>query len=197
MGKTTNKELAKDISSRIQELLNETALKLEGLAILCGIGKSAMKSYFSKTIPISLENIAKICSPFSLDLSVFLDFKKPLPADLKQQARFKNFYKTHIKKNPEYFVILPNPNEINSYVKHDKDRLDFVVRETDYLYSPKLISEMVEDLKKDYNLEFESGRLSQRLKSYPDLLDKIPSIKLNKDGSKSKKEVFKYVRKKK
>jgi len=196
LGKTTNKELAKEISERIQELLDETDLRLEGLAVLSTVGKSAIRSYFSKTIPISLENIAKICLPFSLKISVFLDFETPLPAHLKEQPRFKKFYNKYIKNNPEYFVVPPDPGNIRPYLKSGKDFLNSILRDSDYLESPKLVHEIAKKIKEDHNVDIESGRLYQQLNSNADV-ERLPSTKLNKDGSKSKKEVFKYVKKKK
>lgn len=197
MGKTTNIELATKVSERIQELLNQTALKLEGLAVLCNIGKSAIKSYFSKTLPISLENIDKICTPFALKLSVFLDFDIPLPTGLKQQRKFKEFYNNNINNYPNYFVIPKKQGKKSKYVDNDKNCLTHVIQETDYFYSARLTQEMVVDFKNEYNVEFESGRLSQLLQSHLDILDKVPSVKRNKDGSLSKKQVFKYIKKKK
>ncbi|WP_316817995.1 helix-turn-helix transcriptional regulator [Pedobacter nyackensis] len=195
MGKTINKELAREVSARIQELLNETGLKLEGLAVLSGIGKSAIKSYYATTIPISVENIAKICSPFSLELFGFLNFKTPLPAGLKEQTAFKEFYDKHIKSHPDYFTR--KSNKPMQYNDNDKGRLKYIVNETDYFSTEKLTEEMVEDFIEIFGVKYESGRLSQMLKSHLGVLDKLPAVKFNKDGSLSKKEVFKYVKKKK
>lgn len=197
MAKITNTILAKKIADRIKEILTITELSIDGLSKLSNIGKTYLNTFLKRTIPITVESVEKICNGMSISLRAFFDFNNPLSPDLKSRRLVKEFYDTHFKVNPEYFVIAPDPKIIRLYPKDDKDRLKYIVRETNYFYSGRLTNEMVEDFKNEYGVEFESGRLSQMLKSHLDILDKVPSVKLNKDGTPSKKQVFKYVKKKK
>jgi len=79
MARTVNKELAKFIIDRFNEIMNATGLNLKTFAAYSKIGPRSFRSYHSGTIPISVETLKKICDAYEISLSDFLNENKKLP----------------------------------------------------------------------------------------------------------------------
>ncbi len=180
MGLIVNKVLAQKITSRIEELLCSSGLTLLGLAVLCDIGRSSIKSYYSATLPVSAEILDKICKPFRIDLSHFFAFDNSLPANLKNQPTIKAFYKKYEGKGLGYFrseeEVPQKPAEQTR--KYERDTIAHIVLKTNYFDTAHLVGQMITDFARDHNLILESGRLYELLAKYVDKeLEKIETTK--------------------
>ncbi len=199
MGLIVNKVLAQKITSRIEELLCSSGLTLLGLAVLCDIGRSSIKSYYSATLPVSAEILDKICKPFRIDLSHFFAFNNSLPANLKNQPTIKTFYKKYEGKGLGYFRSEEGAPQkpAEQTRKYERDAIAHIVLKTNYFDAEHLVGQMITDFAGDHNLILESGRLYELLAKYVGKeLEKRETTKKTKEGKVSKKKVFAYVRKK-
>lgn len=197
MGKVTNKILAMHISERIDEILDLTGLTLLGLAEFSDIGRSAIRSYHSKTIPISVEIVSKICESLSISLSLFFDFNTALPDNLTSNKRLKAFSQNHAHAGNGFFKeeTYSNYTPVGEGRKYERDTIAYIIKHTDYFATPRTIEDMVTDFVKEYNILLESGRIYQLLYKYiGTVLQRAKVKKHNKDGSLSKKEIFTYVK---
>ena len=201
MGKATNKKLAAQISGRIDEILERTGFTLVGLAEYAQIGKSAIRSYHSQTIPISVEIVDKMCEPLSITLPHFFDFEKALELDLSKNMSFKQFKDYYLPLAKGFFheeKMLYMPKPTTQGKKRERDYIAYIIYQTDYFDTPKSIAQMAIDFKADHELDLESGRLYELLRKYvnnelhTDLI-----FPLNADGSVSKRSVQTYQKMKK
>lgn len=200
MGKAVNKELAKLISVRIDEILDLTGLTLIGLANFTEVGEKAIRSYHSRTLPISVEIVNKLCDPFSITLAQFFDFNSPVQLSAQGIALLEEYRQQFFHKRKGYFkeekdAFIAKPKSTGP--KRERESVAYVVKQTDYFAEGKSIAQMISDFNKEYDLQLESGRLYDLLKKYLGKeLDRVASAKTNQDGLTSKREVFLYYRRK-
>lgn len=200
MGKAVNKELAKLISVRIDEILDLTGLTLVGLANFTQVGEKAIRSYHSRTLPISVEIVNKLCAPFSISLTQFFDFDSILQLSeqgiaLLDEYRLEFFHKGkgYFKEEKDAFIAKPK----STGPKRERESIAYAVKQTDYFLEGKSIAQMIPDFNREYDLQLESGRLYDLLKKYVgNELDRVASAKTNQDGLKSNRQVFLYYRRK-
>lgn len=200
VGKAVNKELAKAISGRIDEILDLTGLTLTGLANFTAVGEKAIRSYHSRTLPISVEIVHKLCAPFSITLRQFFDFDSPLQlskkgAALLDEYRQQLFHKRmgYFKEEKDAFIAKPK----STGPKRERESIAYAVKQTDYFAEGKSIAQIIVDFNKEYDLQLESGRVYDLLKKYVgNELDRVATPKTNQDGLTSKREVFLYYRRK-
>jgi len=201
VGKAVNKELAKLISVRIDDILNLTGLTLIGLANLTGVGEKAIRSYHSRTLPISVEIVDKLCAPFSISLTQFFDFHRPVEFSEKGRALLDEYRQQFFHKRKGYFkeekdAFIAKPKSTGA--KREREAVAYVVKQTDYFAEGKSIAQMIPDFNNEYDLQLESGRLYELLKKYVGKeLDRVASRKTNQEGLASKRQVFLYHRNRK
>ncbi|RKE52299.1 helix-turn-helix domain-containing protein [Sphingobacterium detergens] len=200
MGKVTNKGLATLISARIKEILTLSGLTITGLAKFAGIGESAIRSYYSRTIPISVETVSKICESLSIVLKDFFDFDKTLSIGTAALPELENFKTKLLQESMNYsqeeeteFVQLPT----STGLKREREYIAYIVKYTDYFDAAKTVAMMLVDFANEYDLELESGRLYELLKKHVDngTIEKIPTPRVNNDNSVSTKKIFLYKKK--
>lgn len=200
MGKVTNKKLATLISARVKEILDLTGLTLSGLANLAGIGESAIRSYYSRTIPISVETVSKICESCSILLKDFFDFENPLSLEQEVLPKLVNFKTKYLQKKKSYFQeeateFVQPPTSTG--LKREREYIAYIVKHTDYFDTERTVAMMLADFANEYNLELESGRLYELLKKHvtSKTIEKIPTSRINNDSSLSTKKIFLYKKK--
>ncbi|MDF2514865.1 MAG: hypothetical protein K0R59_161 [Sphingobacterium sp.] len=202
MGKVTNKKLAVSISKRISEILELTGFSVLGLANFAGIGPSALQSYYSKTIPISVETVDKICEPLHILLPDFFDFDTPLLIEIDKLPRYEIFKKKHYTQANNYFKEVPTDfakKPTSSGKKRERDYIAYIVDHTDYFRTPKTIAHMLVDFAKEYDLILESGRLYELLKKHvtAKVLIRQAQPRINNDNSPSVRKIYWYSKVKK
>ncbi|TDS13755.1 hypothetical protein [Sphingobacterium paludis] len=198
MGKAENKQLAKAIAIRIDEILAITDLSIVGLANFAGVGEKAIRSYHSGTLPISVETIDKICTPFALSLAHFFDFALPLQIaeqQLKTLEDYRNKFlhqrKGYFKEEEELFLAKPQ----STGTKREREYVAYIVLQTDYFEQERSIAQMLVDFRGEFDLHLESGRLHELLKKYLGRhLARKTSLSKKLDGSLSKRSIFLYYR---
>ncbi|MFD2966772.1 hypothetical protein [Sphingobacterium bambusae] len=192
--------MAKLISVRIDEILDLTGLTLIGLANFTEVGEKAIRSYHSRTLPISVEIVNKLCDPFSITLAQFFDFNSPVQLSAQGIALLEEYRQQFFHKRKGYFkeekdAFIAKPKSTGP--KRERESVAYVVKQTDYFAEGKSIAQMISDFNKEYDLQLESGRLYDLLKKYLGKeLDRVASAKTNQDGLTSKREVFLYYRRK-
>jgi transcriptional regulator with XRE-family HTH domain len=195
MGKVINYTLAEKISERMDTILKESGLTLIGLAVLSKVGKSAISSYHSKSIPISVETVNKICEPLFIKLKDFFDFETNLILSTKALLVIENFKSLNVVNLPIYFKSTGCSKPVGSGIKWEREMIKYIVLRTDYFTTARSIAEMTLDFSKDYGLTLKSGRLYNLLKKYiGNELKKEPVLRINNDSSKSKRTIFLYSR---
>ncbi|MFD2597218.1 hypothetical protein [Sphingobacterium griseoflavum] len=193
--------MAKLISGRIDEILNLTGLTLIGLANLTAVGEKAIRSYHSRTLPISVETVNKLCVPFSISLALFFDFKKPIHLSEEELKTLNEFKAEFFPKKMGYFkeekdAFIAKPKSKGH--KREREYIAYIVKQTEYFSTPRTIAQMIADFERDHNLKLESGRLYELLKKYIGSdLERVVSIKTNQDGLQSKRQIYLYRCKKK
>jgi transcriptional regulator with XRE-family HTH domain len=196
MAKTVNKELAKFISDRFNEMMKATELELEVFAAYAKIGYRNFRTYHSRTIRISVETLKKICDAYQITLTDFFNSDQALsinPKVIKHAREFQIKYvlakNKLLKDEGDKFVTKP----IGSGNKWERDMMKYIIFHTDYFHTPRSIAEMIIDFTKDFELVLESGRIYELLRKYVgNEIQKIETIRKNKDQTKAKRKIFLY-----
>ncbi|WP_268225316.1 hypothetical protein [Sinomicrobium oceani] len=198
MAKVTNKTLAKLIANRISEALNSSGLTLLGYSILSNVQLSYLKSIHSASKPVAVETAYKLAISVGIELHDYLNFEKPLPEDLIEHPKLTGFYKQYKGKRKGYFVEEgKNEKRASQTRKYEREKIKYIINQTDYFAKPRIIANMVEDFANEYKLILKSNRIYQLLTPYVgEQLVKIETTKKTKNGNVSKKKVFKYLGKK-
>ncbi|WP_293926941.1 helix-turn-helix domain-containing protein [Sphingobacterium sp. UBA6320] len=196
MAKTVNKELAKFISDRFNEMMKATELELEVFAAYAKIGYRNFRTYHSRTIRISVETLKKICDAYQITLTDFFNSDQALsinPKVIKHAQEFQIKYvlakNKLLKDEGDKFVTKP----IGSGNKWERDMMKYIIFHTDYFHTPRSIAEMAIDFAKDFELVLESGRIYELLRKYVDHeIKREKSTRINHDHSTSNRMIFLY-----
>jgi transcriptional regulator with XRE-family HTH domain len=196
MAKTVNKELAQFISDRFNEIMKTTGLELEVFAAYSKIGYSTFRTYHSRTVRISVETLKKICDTYQISLTDFFNPDKPLIVNPKviklvQEFQIKYLLDKNKMLKDEGIKFITKP--IGSGNKWARDMMKYIIFHTDYFHTPRSIAEMIIDFAKDFELVLESGRIYELLRKYVgNEIQKIETIRKNKDQTKSNRKIFLY-----
>ncbi|UPZ37921.1 hypothetical protein MUB18_06370 [Sphingobacterium sp. PCS056] len=196
MAKTVNKELAKFISDRFNEMMKATELELEVFAAYAKIGYRNFRTYHSRTIRISVETLKKICDAYQITLTDFFNSDQALsinPKVIKHAQEFQIKYvlakNKLLKDEGDKFVTKP----IGSGNKWERDMMKYIIFHTDYFNTSRSIAEMAIDFAKDFELVLESGRIYELLRKYVDHeIKREKSTRINHDHSTSNRMIFLY-----
>lgn len=196
MAKTVNKELAKFISDRFNEMMKATELELEVFAAYAKIGYRNFRTYHSRTIRISVETLKKICDAYQITLTDFFNSDQALsinPKVIKHAQEFQIKYvlakNKLLKDEGDKFVTKP----IGSGNKWEREMIKYIVLHTDYFNTSRSIAEMAIDFAKDFELVLESGRIYELLRKYVDHeIKREKSTRINHDHSTSNRMIFLY-----
>jgi|GEM_PF-365316 len=192
-----DKELAKDISGRMKELLDMTGFTIEGLALFCDVKSSYLKSVYYGNAAISVEWVKKISGSFNISLIDFFTFGTDLMFNSNSNKKVTAFTKIHFESHPEYFTAFAKPAEkaspeTNKYVR---EKVAAITLQTDYFETGKTIEQIKKDFAKEFGLKLESGRLYELLAKYVgNELKKKPVIKNKADGEISKRKIYQYIK---
>lgn len=196
MARTVNKKLAEFISERFNEIMIETGLDLEIFAAYSKIGYSTFRTYHSRTVPISVETLHRICEPFDILLSDFFKANTPLIISEKIKSKASIFAAQYIlekKKIIKEDDIIFHKKPVGSGNKWERDMIKYITLHTDYFHTERSIADMVHDFTKDFDFPLESGRIYELLRKYVGpILKKEPSMRLNNDKTTSNRTVFLY-----
>ncbi|WP_286862936.1 hypothetical protein [Sphingobacterium sp. UBA7625] len=199
MAKVTNIILSEKISARIDDILEKTGFTLLGLAVFTDIGKSAIKSYHSKTIPISVETVDKICERLSISLVEFFDFESEIIL-LNSAIEEIKYFKERNKENVnEYF----SREETNAFpvLKDNRGKWEikviaYIVLHTPFFKTTKTTAEVQEYLETKYSVSLNPDRIYKLLKKHVGVsLIQGQTNRINKDGSISTQMVATYIKK--
>lgn len=196
MARTVNKELARFITMRFNEILTRTGLDLDTFAAYSKVGRRSFRSYHSGTIPISVETLKKICDAFEIRLIDFLNEDKKILISDNMKDQVHTFLIQHrleqqelIKEEPVIFSEKP----IGSGNKWEREMIRYIVLHTDYFDTSRSIAEMAVDFANDYELVLESGRIYELLRKYVDHeIKREKSTRINHDHSTSNRIIFLY-----
>lgn len=199
MKRTQNRDLANFISDRIDEILLLTGLTLEQLAIFSGVGTSAIRSYHSGTLPISVETLDKILTKTTIELHDFFNSQTTLTIDKNTQTKIDRF-KRQQEKEEKLLVqeVKKSYKEkpTSTGRKREREYIAYIIYSTNYFNKPKTIAQMVTDFEEDYELILESGRIYELLRKYLGKeLVRTEIIKKNIDNTDSKIKVYAYSKK--
>lgn len=199
MAKVTNTILAEKISIRIDDILEKTGFTLSGLAVFTGIGKSAIKSYHSKTIPISVETVDKICDSFSIILVGFFDFGSEIILSNSTIEKINHFKERNKENINEYFT----EEETNAFplLKDNRGKweikvIEYIIHQTPFFETAKTTAEIQEYLNTTYSIFLNPDRIYKLLKKHVgNSLEQGQANRINKDGSISTQMIATYVKK--
>jgi len=198
MAKTVNKELAKFISDRFNEIMKTTGLELEVFAAYSKIGYSTFRTYHSRTVRISVETLKKICDAYQISLTDFFNLDKSLvvnPPVIKHVQEFQIKYLHNKNKllKDEGIKFAAKPTGAGN--KWEREMIKYIVLHTDYFNTSRSIAEMAIDFAKDFELVLESGRIYELLRKYVDHeIKREKSTRINHDLSTSNRMIFLYSR---
>ncbi len=197
MKRTQNKDLANFISNRIDEILLLTGLTLEQLAILSDVGTSAIRSYHSGTLPISVETLDKILTKTTIELHDFFNSQTALTIDQDTQTKIDRLKQQQQEKEQKHLAqeVKKSYKEkpTSTGLKREREYIAYIIYSTDYFNMPKTIEQMTTDFEDDHELTLESGRIYELLRKYVDKeLVRTEIIKKNIDNTDSKIRVFAY-----
>ncbi|MCY4780789.1 hypothetical protein ORI89_14110 [Sphingobacterium sp. UT-1RO-CII-1] len=198
MAKVTNIVLAEKITTRINDILEKTNFTLLGLAIFSGVGRSAIKSYHSKTIPISVETVNKICAPLSIDLVSFFDFKSEIILTDRTLDDINNFKEANKENVSDYFVQensnLP-PTLKDSKSKWEIKMIDYIIHRTSFFKTNKTTAEIQQHLSATYSMDLKPDRIYNLLLKHIGVsLKQGKTNRINQDGSISTQMIATYIR---
>lgn len=169
MGKITNLALATLISERLREILDLTGMTIAGLASFSGLNTGMLRAHYSKSSTITVENLAKICTPLGISLSHLLDADKMLSIDIENLSDLKKFLDSNRNKSTNYIAsteIATRRYRLSIDHKEQRDFIAYMVYISEYYLIPKTIEQMVEDFQKDYKMQFSAERIYNLLKKY-------------------------------
>ncbi|RKE45331.1 hypothetical protein [Sphingobacterium detergens] len=192
MGKVTDNALATLISSRITEIMNQTGLSLNGLANFAGLTAGPLRSHYNKTLTITVEHVAKICSPFSIPLADFFNPKIALVIDTDNLPSLSVFKEITSAQEQNFLLkqkIDPANETVNEDLRRQRELIAYVVYASDYFTEPRTLEQMVDDFHENYKINFSTERIYSLLRKYVghEVLQRKPLPKPKCKGSISKR----------
>ncbi len=196
MARTVNKELARFIIERFNDMMKITGFDLSTFAAYSKIGPRSLRSYHSGTIPISVETLKKICDAYEIPLKDFLGEDKKLRINDSIKNQLYRFLVQHRLEQQELISeekAIFSEKPIGSGNKWEREMIRYIVLHTDYFDTSRSIAEMTIDFAKDFELVLESGRIYELLRKYVDHeIKREKSTRINNDHSTSNRIISLY-----
>lgn len=197
MGKITDHALADLISNRIAELIDLTELPLEGIASFTGISYSTLRSAYRKSLSLSLDTFARLCAPFSIQLTDFFNPQKNLSIAAKDPSEltaFKSAFFQALEQQQPLHEAISRSEETNTENRHQREFLLQLIQTSRYFSTPRTIDQMVVDFAQVYHTKFSPDRLRALLKKYIglELLEKKVVPKAERKPGDSRRPYFYY-----
>ncbi|MDR3007463.1 MAG: hypothetical protein LBV59_05980 [Sphingobacterium sp.] len=197
MEKITDHALANLISNRITELIDLTELPLEGIANFTGISYSTLRSIYRKSRSLSLDTFARLCTPFSIQLTDFFNPQKKLSVaakDLSELIAFKSAFFQKLEQQQPLHKAISRSEGTNTENRQQREFILQLIQTSGYFSTARTIDQMVVDFEQVYHIKFSPDRLSALLKKYIglELLEKKVVPKTERKPGDARRPYFYY-----